>query len=305
MFVIINRLDINKRDSWNAEGNAINSMEECRTDFINHIRVCLSLCVCVCVFQYSIRVFLHRYIYSVFIPPSRINIPIERGAFEFQSQRKLVEEFLFAWNQSIGRFRKNRETDWTRLDFQTRSSPIFFLSIRILRILRSRKVFEFRLSISIRFFIIRREIREFSFFKGGGGGIRVHSSRVERSYWIGKFSAQQGSWEDGRQLARLGSFSRRWQPVPGEIFYLKKGMEIFLSLRTRKNKFVGYPPPPTARYFLVFRPTLSGDLVTWWNKEWRIQGTFEDFLRARGEQIYPLNLHITENFGKFLISRDT
>lgn len=131
----------------------------------------------------------------------------------------------------------------------------------------------------------------------------VHSSRIEKSRtailnWKVFTQGFRGSWlgQDGRQLARLGSFSYRWQPVPGEIFYLKKGMEIFLFPRTRKNKFVGRSPP-TARYFLVFRPTLPGDLVTWWNKEWRMQGTFEDF-QSKGRADLPPNwsLRITWNF---------
>lgn len=281
--------------------NAINSMEECRTDFINHIRVCLSLCVCVCVSIFDSRFLTPIYLFRIYTTVE--NKYSHRTRSIRISESKEIDGGIFIRMESIDRTVSEKSRDGLNSSRFLNSILADLLSFDS----------NFAISKSFRvspldfdfFFIIRREIREFSSFKGGGGGIRVHSSRVERSYWIGKFSAQQGSWEDGRQLARLGSFSRRWQPVPGEIFYLKKGMEIFLSLRTRKNKFVGYPPPPTARYFLVFRPTLSGDLVTWWNKEWRIQGTFEDFLRARGEQIYPLNLHITENFGKFLISRDT
>lgn len=120
----------------------------------------------------------------------------------------------------------------------------------------------------------------------------VHSSRIEKSRtailnWKVFTQGFRGSWlgQDGRQLARFGSFSYRWQPVPGEIFYLKKGMEIFLFPRTRKNKFVGRSPP-TARYFLVF-VRLSPEI-------WSLDGIRNDAckeplrtFKARGEQIYP------------------
>lgn len=41
-------------------------MEECRTDFINHIRVCLSLCVCVCVSIFDSRFLTPIYLFRIY-----------------------------------------------------------------------------------------------------------------------------------------------------------------------------------------------------------------------------------------------
>lgn len=88
MFVIINRLDINERgcDSWIAEGNVINSMEECRGLII--------LCPVAC-FQYSIRVFLH--VSTFYIPSLRYY----KFPFNFSIEGKIggkkgEKKFLFA-----------------------------------------------------------------------------------------------------------------------------------------------------------------------------------------------------------------
>lgn len=41
-------------------------MEECRTDFINHIRVCLSLCVCVCVSIFDSHFLTPIYLFRIY-----------------------------------------------------------------------------------------------------------------------------------------------------------------------------------------------------------------------------------------------
>lgn len=195
-------------------------MEECRGLIILYPVAC---------FQYSIRVFLHVSTFYTIIENNKfpLNFSIEGN----QGKKKRKEIFIRK-NRSIGnQFQKNRE-------------------IRLFRSL---------------VFVTRREIRNFFFFFFQR---RIHSSRFEKSRILNWKVFTQGfrtggSWhesEDGRQLARLGSFSYGWQPVPGEIFYLKKGMEIFLP--SKKEEQVCRRSPPTARYFLVFRPTPPGDLVT-------------------------------------------
>lgn len=181
MFVIINRLDINKRDSWNAEGNAINSMEECRTDFINHIRVCLSLCVCVCVSIFDSRFLTPIYLFRIYTTVE--NKYSHRTRSIRISESKEIGGGIFIRMESIDRTVSEKSRDGLNssrfpnsilADLLSFDSNFFFCDLGKFSSFVSRFRFDFLLFVE--------KLENFLFSKEEEGGIHVHSSRVERSY---------------------------------------------------------------------------------------------------------------------------
>lgn len=141
-------------------------MEECRTDFINHIRVCLSLCVCVCVSIFDSRFLTPIYLFRIYTTVE--NKYSHRTRSIRISESKEIDGGIFIRMESIDRTVSEKSRDGLNSSRFLNSILADLLSFDS----------NFAISKSFRvspldfdfFFIIRREIREFSFFKEGGGG---------------------------------------------------------------------------------------------------------------------------------------